>query len=497
MLKKYWTESSSIAKLTVLIGLFVSAPVIVLPWFPENAKYAMSFLIPGGSSILIGLLLCFFGRKDADASMRWKSQIGRSSLTVLFAWSWGILIGAIPFILGDQLRVVQAFFESVSGWTTTGLSVMDVSVTPAIYLFHRSFMQYCGGMGFILMMIIFISNKHSANLYSAEGHPDKIMPNIKRTAQAIFIIYNICLVLGSVAYWLAGMTWFDSICHCMCALSTGGFSTKPMSIGDYNNLAIEIITIILMLLFATNFAALLVLAKGKIRTFFRVSEVKYMLILLAIFIPPAAISLAHEMNISLAEGFRISTFNLVSSMSTTGYSTINFADFPPLVLGLSIVIMTLGGGIGSTAGGIKIVRVYLMLRLCLRYIKKRIFPRSRVESSHYIKASGKMPIDQDLINDTAGFTITYLIICTVGSLTMCVTADCSLPEATFEFASALSNAGVSIGITGPHTNNATLILEMIGMLLGRLEIFIVIIGFTFGFGVLKSMFQRKPRNKLI
>ena len=157
-------------------------------------------------------------------------------------------------------------------------------------------MQYCGGLGFIMMMIIFISNKQSMNLYSAEGHPDKIMPNIKKTVQAIFIIYNICLVLGSIAYRIAGMTWFDSICHCMCSLSTGGFSTKLMSIGEYNSLSIEIITIVLMLIGTTNFAALLLLARGKVRSFFRVSEVKFMFILLAVFIPPTAVSLAHGLD---------------------------------------------------------------------------------------------------------------------------------------------------------------------------------------------------------
>ena len=325
-MKKFWSDSSSLGKLSILIGLFVVAPLIVLPWYPEDAKYTLSFLLPGGGSILLGLLLSIFGKKDTEVPTDWKSQMGRSSLTVLFAWGWGVLIGALPFVMGEQLRMIPALFEAVSGWTTTGLSAMDVSIVPTIYLFHRSFMQYCGGLGFIMMMIIFISNKQSMNLYSAEGHPDKIMPNIKKTVQAIFIIYNICLVLGSIAYRIAGMTWFDSICHCMCSLSTGGFSTKLMSIGEYNSLSIEIITIVLMLIGTTNFAALLLLARGKVRSFFRVSEVKFMFILLAVFIPPTAVSLAHGLNISLAEGFRKSAFDVVSALSTTGYSTMSYAD---------------------------------------------------------------------------------------------------------------------------------------------------------------------------
>ena len=269
-MRKFWSDSSSIGKLSVFIGLFVAAPLIVLPWYPGEVKYALSFLIPGIGSIIVGLLICFFGKSDAESSMSWRSQTGRSSLTVLFAWFWGPLIGALPFIIGKQLRTLQALFEAVSGWTTTGLSVMDVSDVPAIFLFHRSFMQYCGGLGFILMMMIFITNKQSMVLYSAEGHPDKIMPNIKRTAQAIFVLYNVCLLVGSIAYRIAGMTWFDAVCHCMCSLSTGGFSTKLNSIGEYNNLAIEIIAVILMLIGTTNFVALLLLVRGKVRTFFSI-----------------------------------------------------------------------------------------------------------------------------------------------------------------------------------------------------------------------------------
>lgn len=167
-MKKFWSDSSSLGKLSILIGLFVVAPLIVLPWYPEDAKYTLSFLLPGGGSILLGLLLSIFGKKDTEVPTDWKSQMGRSSLTVLFAWGWGVLIGALPFVMGEQLRMIPALFEAVSGWTTTGLSAMDVSIVPTIYLFHRSFMQYCGGLGFIMMMIIFISNKQSMNLYSAE-----------------------------------------------------------------------------------------------------------------------------------------------------------------------------------------------------------------------------------------------------------------------------------------------------------------------------------------
>lgn len=494
-MRKFWSDSSSIGKLSILIGLFIIAPLLILPWHPEDAIYTLSFVIPGGASILLGIIICLFGKRDTEVASDWRSQMGRSSLTVLFAWGLGVLIGALPFILGRQLTVVRALFEAVSGWTTTGLSAMDVSKTPMIFLFHRSFMQYCGGLGFIMMMIVFISNKQSMNLYSAEGHPDKVMPNIKKTARAIFIVYNICLVLGTVAYRIAGMNWFDSICHCMCSLSTGGFSTQLNSIGTYNSLAVEIITIVLMLIGTTNFAALLLIAKGKIRSFFKVSEVKFMFILLAVFIPLTALSLADGLGISIWEGFRKSAFDVVSALSTTGYSTMSYAGWPHFAIGVLILMMVIGGGIGSTAGGIKISRVYLMLRLTGIQLKKKLSPGRHVSSPYYIKASGKTPIDRELADETTSFFFAYILIYITGSLLITVTADCTLMEAMFDFASSLSTVGLSIGITNPMTNNATLIVEMIGMLLGRLEIFIVVIGFTFGFRSLKNFFQENIRKK--
>ena len=487
-----WSGSSNIGKLAVLIGLLVIIPLLILPWFPGDVKYTVSFLVPGISSIIFGLLICVFGKRNIEPSMSWRTQMGRSSLTVLFAWLWGPLVGAVPFIIGKQLQPLQALFEAVSGWTTTGLSVMDLTLdVPEIFLFHRSFMQFCGGLGFILMMIIFITDKQSMVLYSAEGHPDKILPNIKKTAQAIFVLYNVCFVLGCGAYHIAGMTWFDSICHSMCTLSTGGFSTKLNSIGEYNSLAIEIIAVVLMLLGTTNFVALLLLIRGRVRDFFRISDVRFLFLLLVIFIPPAAVSFSHGMDISMAEGFRKSVFVIVSSLSTTGLVNMDYAQCPQFIIGVLILMMVIGGEIGSTAGGIKLSRVYLMLRLFVEQIKKKLNPRRFVDVPYYVKASGKTPIDQEVADDTTSYLIAYLVFFVIGSLLLTVTANCTLTEAMFDFASALSTVGFTIGITGPLTNSATMIVEMIGMLLGRLEIFIVIIGFTFGFDMLRNKVHRR------
>jgi len=386
------------------------------------------------------------------------------------------MFGALPFILGRQLFIVQALFESVSGWTTTGLSTMDVTTVPKVFLFYRSFMQYCGGLGFVMVMLMMVHGKQAMGLFNAEGHSDQLAPNLGKTARTILLLYLSYLIIGVILLVLAGMNIFDAINHAMCALSTGGFSTQTESIGAYNSIAIEAITIFLMMIGTTNFAVLLLLTKRRFRQFSKISEVKFLFILLLFTIPIIAGSLISSLYISIGAGFRLSTFNIVSALSTSGFSTMSYVKWPTFSIGMMIILMIIGGGIGSTAGGMKLTRVYIMLRLLNKNMRKRLSSSRMVNNPYFFRAQGKTFIDQSLESDTIAFILFYLIIFIVGSLLLTLTASCSLSDAMFEFASSLGTVGLSIGVTGPYTNNATLIVEMIGMLLGRLEIFIVIIG---------------------
>ena len=489
---KYISKCSNIGKLMIIIGICVLIPILTIPFYPAESQYLLSFIIPSLLSIILGCLLCFCLKKNDDNErLEEHITLRRSSLTVLFAWFWAILIGSLPLIFGMKLSVVQGLFEAVSGWTTTGLSVVDVTKTPMVFLFHRSFMQYCGGLGLILMMIILVSSKSSMDLYNAEGHPDKIMPNLKKTARTIFIVYSVCLLFGVLAYIIAGMEFFDAICHTMCSLSTGGFSTKLNSLGEYNSLAIEIITIVLMLIGTTNFVALLLIAKGQFKKFGKVSEIRFLGILLLIFVPVTALILMDWFNIGFFKALRMSAFDVPSALSTSGFSTMSYALWPPMGVAILILLMLIGGGFGSTAGGIKLTRIYLMVRVAFSNIKKRIFTRNKVNTQYYESVQGKQEINNDLVSETFAFIGTYLIIYVLGVLGIMFTANCGLMEAMFEFASSLSTVGLSIGITGPTTNSATLIIEMIGMILGRLEIFIVFVGIFTGFGWIKELFRKK------
>ena len=351
-------------------------------------------------------------------------------------------------------------------------------------------MQYCGGLGFVLMMVMLVSGKRSMDLFNAEGHPDKLMPNLKQTAQTIFEMYIMFLILGTVAYVVCGMPLFDSLCHAMCSLSTGGFSTKLGSIGEYHSLSIEIVTIVLMLIGTTNFAVLLLLLRGKWRQAIQVSEVRFLFLLLLIFVPLMALSLSGELGMGLGEGLRHGLFNAASALSTTGYATMSYESWPSFAIGLMILLMLIGGGIGSTAGGLKLTRVYLILRMIGLNMKRKLLPQRCVDAPTYVKAQGRTKIDGELGSDTVGFVGCYLLLFVAGVLLLTMTAGCGLEKAMFEFASALGTVGLSIGLTGPTTNNATLIVEMIGMILGRLEIFIVLTGAYYGLQEIKPLGRR-------
>lgn len=461
-------------KLCFLISFIVLAPVCIVPFYPKEFMYVPSFLLSSLVAIIFGILI---GRKpDVYYKDNIKKSIQSASGVVLFAWAFGIFVGALPFVVTNYLNPVQAIFESVSGWTTTGLSVIDVSVAPHIFLFHRAFMQFCGGLGFIMMMIIFTHGKDSSTLYSAEGHPDKLYPNVRKSAQVICALYCGFLLIGIMLYQMCGMNLFDSIVHAMCSLSTGGFSTKVDSIGYYNSLSIEVVTIVLMLIGTTNFGALLLLIRGKFVRFIKVSEIRFMVLLLIVIVPLTGFVLTYGLYINLHQGMRLALFNIVSALSTTGYSTMPYDQWPQAAIAIMILMMIIGGGIGSTAGGLKLSRVYLLLRIIGNNLIQKTQSSRSIKKLTYIEAKGEKEIDKTLINETFLYFSCYIIIFFVGSILLSASANCDFVSAMFDFASSLGTVGLSMGITGPSTNMMTLCIEIIGMILGRLEIYVIFIG---------------------
>lgn len=461
-------KNSIFGKMMILEGMVLLVPLLVLPFYQKEISLAWMFILPAFISILSGALLC-----------KIKKERGRinSNRIVVGAWLYGFLLAAIPFYLYGNVNPVQALFEAVSGYTTTGLSVLDVSVTPQVFLFYRSFLQFVGGLGFVMMMLIFVQGKHSVNLFEAEGHPDRLMPNIGKTAKVIFKMYSFFLVCGTVAYVIAGMSVFDSLLHTMCALSTGGFSNRLASIGYYESLPIEFITVILMLIGTTNFSLLLLLFRGKWKEFIRSSEMRFLAGIVVLFVPVMTFFLTQSGN-SFAESLRQSFFNAFSALSTTGYATSGYTDWPQLAVVLLTILMLVGGGIGSTAGGIKLGRVCIVAKNLWKNVKRKVLPKRSVILCHYNRGTEQEILSEERIEEASTYTQVYLLIFILGSILLSYFAGCSFLYGAFEFASSLGTVGLSIGVTSMETPDICLLIEIVGMIMGRLEIFVLFKIFT-------------------
>ena len=468
-------ERNDIGKLVIVVGLIALVPLCILPFFPEELEQAWIFLVPGLSSIFVGLLICMFGKRK-NLVLSWRENLQTSSISVLFVWAYGFFISAVPFYLSGDLDAIQSLFESVSGWTTTGHSVVDVTKTSHLLLFHRAWIQFIGGLGFVMMMVMLVQSKQAMNLFHAEGHTDNLVPNLKRTARTIFIMFVGFATGGTILYRIFGMPVFDGICHSMSALSTAGFSTQPNSIGQYDSLPIEIITEVMMIIGIINFAVLLLMLNGKFKKAFSVTEVRFGFVILAIAIPIAGFGLFSILNMPLSESMRCALFNCISAMSTTGYATSDFGTWPALSQGIIIILMYIGGGVGSTAGGIKLIRIFVLMKVTWMDLKKRMSTDRRIFVASYKRSQGEVFIETPMIKEVVSFTLMYIFISLIGTLALSYTANCTFTEALFDFVSSEGGVGLTSGITGVHSSDATLVVEMIGMILGRLEIFIVFIG---------------------
>ena len=475
-----FTRHLNIGSLVIVIGILVAVPLPALIAQPASPRLVAAFAGPAVVSLALGALLFRRYRFEDDDVSHVEVNWQTGSLTVLLAWSYGFVAGAAPFVLAGLLDPVPALFESVSSWTSTGLSVLDVTQIPPVFLLHRAFMQFSGGLGFVLVVLTFVHSKQAITLYSAEGHSDRLAPRIDRTARVILAIYCGFLALGTAAFRLLGMSWFHGLLYAMSALSTGGFGTLPGSTGAHDSLGVEVVTAGLMVVATTNFAVLLLVTRGRWRQVLRVSEVRFAVAVVAVAVPVVVWSLWAQGGSDGVGALRAGTFSVLTTLSTTGYTTVDFATLPQVTLGVLLLLMLVGGGMGSTAGGMKLTRAYVLVRVAEHGLRRRLAPARLVSAPRWTRAHGTASLDAETIAETTGFVLLYLTVFAVGSLALTVTSGGTLFEGTFEFASALSTTGISVGLTGPETGTAGLVVLIAGMVLGRLEIFIVLVGIYAG-----------------
>ena len=471
--RRYMVILWNLGTLFMGFSLIVAFPTVFALFYPnelENTKYFFG-------AALVSLSLGYLLRSASGLKKSEIVMIQEGAVIVLFSWIGVILISALPFMLAGVLDFTRAVFETTSGWTTTGLTVVDVTKISKLFLVWRSVMQYIGGAGFAIIMVGSIIGPGGFGLYSAEGRTDNILPNIRHSANMIMVMYGTYAVIGTLAYIAAGMSPFDAFNHSLTALATGGFSTRAGSIGEFHSLPIELITIILMFIGTTGFGLHYTLWKGKIKTFLKNGEPWLMLI--TVFITTAIVA---EDGLGIVFGktgqaIRESLFQTVSALTGTGFSTVDFtkANWPIFSTGMFVltVLMILGGMMDSTSGGLKQYRIYVTIRLIFDAVLKFIYPRNAIRRIVVYKGETRKVIDSEAIREILLVFSLYFITYTLGVITL-TAYGFPLQESMFEFASALSGVGLSCGITSPDLPNGVLWTLTIGMFMGRLEFLVII-----------------------
>lgn len=512
-------------------GVAMLFPLIVIAYYRSEWQCIFDFIIPCISAIVIGLTLYFvliaFRKKG-------KLQRYQDSLLLVLLWISAILLGSFPFYLSSfpeinfgnadislGLTFTESIFEATSGFTATGTTVVpndlflvgvDTAVHPCshVFLFHRAWMQFIGGIGLVLLVTSLISSRNNLRLYLSEGHSDQVVPNLAKSAKLIFLIYSGWVAFGTLTLWLSGMTVFDAFCHSAAALATGGFSTRagsivwytkytenPLNNGLYTisslgglppSFFIELVTCILMLAGATNFLLHTFLIRGKFREFFRDIEFKtfFWLILFATIIIGCSLLYLYvdpedpETGATGLDGFksfRYAIYCVITAITTTGFT--NYASFKSLgavAYFVAFVLIAIGGGMGSTAGGLKQYRFGLLVKNFFWNFKYR-FSSSNTINPHVIKRFGDVKeMDPDALKEAQHFLIVWISFFAMMVLVCSFLPGLGFQDAFYEVMDGMSGTGMpyldfaSYKSAEPAAYPALLWLVSFCMLFGRLEI---------------------------
>ena len=456
--------------LLVVLGASMLAPYSMQIIYSENSH---SFISSSFITIFIGVLFIL-----ANLEKEFRLNLRQTFLFSTLAWLMVALFGSLPFLLSpNEFSFSEAFFESMSGITTTGATIItDLDNSPKSILLWRAIMQWLGGIGIVVMAITILPllKVGGMQLFKMEG-PDsteKILPRTVEVATIIISTYFILTILCGFFYWSFGMSIFDSFSHAMTTIATGGFSTHNDSIGYFKNSNIEIVASIFIILGSIPFLSYLKFAQGNKKIFFQDVQIRgliYLLIISVLIMFIYLVFINYESN--FLDKIRISSFNVISILSGTGYVTDDFGLWGKFSLIFFLFLMFVGGCAGSTACGIKIFRLQMLIIFLKNYIKKMIYPNSVV-----INKYNNQKISDPFINSVIVFIFSFLFIfLTISGL--------DFLTAISGAASAISNVGPGLGdMIGPNGNykeipDISKWILSIGMLLGRLELFAVLVLF--------------------
>ncbi|MEE8503493.1 MAG: potassium transporter TrkG [candidate division NC10 bacterium] len=440
---------------------------------PETYPFLLSILWTGGGGLL-GLLL---SRRRAEIGFR------EGFVIVTAGWILFSACGALPFYLSGALPAyTDAYFEAMSGFTTTGATVLlDIEGQPLALLFWRSFMQWLGGMGIIVLSLAVLPmlGVGGMQLYRAEVPgpvPDRLVPRIRQTARLLWGIYVLLSAIEVLVLVLIGMPFMEAVLHTFSTMSTGGFSPKAASIGAYHSVAIDTVLIVFMFLAGANFALHFQALRGNIRVY-RDTEFRFYGMVVLIAVVGMTLVLWQQVYPDLSSALRYGAFQAVSIVTTTGFVTADYSLWPFFAVFILLSLMFLGGCAGSTGGAIKHIRGLLLFKVAYDHLYKLVHPKA----VRHVKVGGKV-IPREVLEGVHVFVSLYFFTFFVATASLTL-LDMDLVTAIGAVAATLGNVGPGLGMVGPTGSYAAVpplgkwILSAC-MVLGRLEIFTVFVLFT-------------------
>ncbi|MEX2189128.1 MAG: potassium transporter TrkG, partial [Bacteroidota bacterium] len=458
----------------IICAVGIAMMAAVLFSFYSDEPDVQPILVSALISIAVGVFLMLFMKRLEGDELRAREGFA----IVTFGWIVAPLFGSLPFLLSGAIpNFTDAYFESVSGFTTTGASILsDIESLSQGLLFWRAMTQWLGGMGIVVLSLAILPllGVGGMQLFKAEfagPTKDKLTPRIAETARILWSVYVLMTVVQTGLLMAGGMSFFDAICHSFATIATGGFSTKNASIAHFNSGYIDVVVTAFMFIAATNFPLHYAALSGKFRyfkdnefQFFSISAIVATMLIVLVLLPD------HD----LLNSLRHAAFNVVSIMSSTGFASADFTLWAPLAQIVLFLLMFPGGCAGSTGGGMKNVRVLLLLKTAGNELKRLVHPQAVIP----VRYNGRM-VEQDILFNIAGFIILYLV--TFATATILITSSgLDLVTSLSAVVAAMSNIGPGLGAVGPMANYGGL-PDMIKwilaacMVIGRLEIFTVFV----------------------
>lgn len=427
---------------------------------------------------VVGALLFFACRSSRDLSLR------EGFAVVTFGWSVFALFGSLPYLLSGAISTpLDAVFETMSGFTTTGSTILtEIEILPKSLLFWRSLTHWLGGMGIIVLSLAILPmlGVGGMQLFKAEvpgPTADRLKPRIQDTAKMLWGVYFLLTVVETVLLMFGGMDFFDALCHSFATLATGGFSTRNTSIAAYDSAYIDMVITLFMVLAGVNFALHFQVLRGRVKDFFRSEELRVYLGIIGV---ATLLVMLFNWNADLyqniGENLRFSLFQVSSIMTTTGFGTADYELWPVVAQYLLVLLMFVGGCAGSTGGGVKVARILLLFKHAQTQVFRLIHPRA----IRLVKL-GHRPVDREVMQAILGFFALFIGVFVVGSL-LVAASGMDLVSAGAAVIACLANIGPGLGSVGPVDNFAHVpdfgkSVLVVCMLMGRLELFTVLVLF--------------------